>query len=368
MELNPEQVKAIQKLIWEEKCIVYSQVKGKGYCHIKKNKRFKTLVFSGSGSKNYLKQFLAYEPEYKCIAQILNFKGYRQFMPFRSWDECWDLYKTTGYNHRYLNEVIISNNACKPYLDIEWKDKNIKKCKLDRFIKKLICDVKTIFKNRYKLVLKSEHILITEAHGDDKISFHVVINYVANNVYFAYQTNRKRNDNSAWDLYNALIDFDECYKNVIDESVYTLDREFRAIYSTKYGEHRHLVPINSKHEGIIKNKLDYFVTHFDKNKKIKIIETPKYIHHKFNVIKRVNRVSEIKGDHVQDYKRKDDDKNQDILDRIYELLQFIHPTAYFTNKTQDGNGWRFSYHDKSEVCFTGKTHQHNGNIMDLLYL
>jgi hypothetical protein len=363
MELTEKNIRAIQRLLWEEKSIVHHQVKSKGFCNVRKNLRFGTWVFSGSGSKNYLKQFLAYEPEYKCIAQILNCKGYRQFIPFKTWQECWDIYKTTGYEHRYINEVILSDNPCKPYLDIEWKYETIDEAELNTFIKRLIKDIKFAFKCRYNINLRDEHILITESHGSNKVSFHVVINCIINNTYYAYATNRKKYNNSAWDLYVALTEYNKSYEKVIDNSVYTLDREFRAIYSTKFGEHRHLIPYGStSYRKFVSNYLDYFVTHFDNDIPIRIIKTPAYVHPKHNLIKRVNKLSEITGNHVKDYKvnYKYCDAEKDILDRIYELLQFVHPTAYFTNKTQDNNGWRFSYRDKSEVCYTGKVHQHNG--------
>ena len=50
--------------------------------------------------------------------------------------------------------------------------------------------------------------------------------------------------------------------------------------------------------------------------------------------------------------------------RIKELLQTIHPTAIFTNKSKD-NGYRFSYSDKTEPCFTGKKHKNNGFVVFL---
>ena len=36
MELTQDKIKQINKLLWEEKAIVYNQVKGKGYCHVNK--------------------------------------------------------------------------------------------------------------------------------------------------------------------------------------------------------------------------------------------------------------------------------------------------------------------------------------------
>ena len=41
---------------------------------------------------------------------------YRQFIPFKSWNDCWTVYKHAAYNKRYLYEMILSDNYCKPYL------------------------------------------------------------------------------------------------------------------------------------------------------------------------------------------------------------------------------------------------------------
>jgi len=360
MELTPERVKQINKLLWEEKYIIYNPIKGKGFCNINKNKRFKSWIFKGSGSKNLLKQFLAYNPEYKCIAQIQDKNGYRQFIPFKSWESCWDVYKTAGYYKRYLYEVIVSNNYCKPYLDIEWKpETDIGDEDVSGFVDQLQQDLICIFDKRYHIELKKEHILICQAHCSTKVSFHVIINCIVDNVYCVYDTNRKKEDNSAWDLYNALVQHNEDYKNKIDESVYSLDREFRAIYSTKYDQIRQFVPYPDCKKKICNNYLDYFITHFDGKYNFTTIKTPEYIHPKKNVIFKATKINEIKGNHVADSIDLDNN-HKIILDRINELLQFVHPTAFFTGMTSDRNGWRFSYSDKSEVCYTGHTHKNNG--------
>lgn len=355
METNSEQLKQINKLLWEQKFIIYQPVKSKGYCNVIKSKRFNSWIFKGSGSKNLLKQFIAFNPEYKCIAQIQDSGGCRQFIPFKTWDDCWTAYQHTGYYKRFLHEVIISNRPCKPYLDIEWIEENATKNNHCEFIDQLKIDLKYIFDNRYGLELKDQYILITQSHRENKVSFHIVINILINNCYYAYATNRAKHQQSAWDLYIALINLNRpLYESKIDKSVYSLDREFRAVYSTKHGQITMFSPIIDTSDRFVNNYLDYLITHFDPLCDIKIIQTPEYIPAK--VIKHLKdggRLNDYKGHHTNDY-------NDDILTRIYELLQFIHPTAKFTNKTPNDNGWRFSYTDKSELCYTGHTHKSNG--------
>ncbi len=350
-----------QRLIWEESKILFEPDKRcVGKCNPVKSDKYKTWIFKGIGSKNLLKQFLTFEREYKCIAQIQDNNGYRQFLPFTSWEQCWEAYRKIHYKHRYLNEVIVSDNYCKPYIDIEWKtEDDTDNIDFSPFIDKLLNDIINVFANRYKLTINNSHILISKAHAKKKVSFHVVINCVINGVYYACKTNRKREDCSAWDLYVVLTTLDPEYKNKMDESVYSLDREFRAIYSTKYGEMRHLVPYKDIYTKFCPNYLDYFVTYFDKDKQIQLINMPEYVCPNRDVLRKANKITDIKGVYFK-YPKNDSDIDKQVLDRVYELVQVIHPTAFFTNMTQKRDGFRFSYNDKNEPCYTGRLHQHNG--------
>lgn len=49
-----------------------------------------------------------------------------------------------------------------------------------------------------------------------------------------------------------------------------------------------------------------------------------------------------------------------MIDRLLEMVQKIHPTAYFTNKSENDDAYRFSYEDKNEICFTSHVHKSNG--------
>lgn len=173
MEGNPEHLKAINKILWEEKFIQQHQVKGKGYCNISKSVRFNSYIFKGSGSKNLLKQFLEHNDSYKVAAQIQDINGFRQFIPFKSWEDAWKTYQHSGYYKRYLYELILSNKPCKPYLDIEWESPTPTSHLDDHtlFLDKLIKDIIQIFDTRYNLSIKKDHVFISQCHREPKISF-----------------------------------------------------------------------------------------------------------------------------------------------------------------------------------------------------
>lgn len=313
-----------------------------------KSKRYGTYIFSGVGSKHTLRRFLEYNEEYKVVAQILDKKGYRQFIPFKSWEDCWEKYKHEKYISRHLSEVVLSDRVCKPYLDIEWEEKNANEGDYSEFIRKIKVDIKRVFKERYKIGINEKNIKISSSHSEKKVSFHVTVN---ENI--AYKTNLKNTSDSAWDLYVALTEMDKTYKGKLDESVYSLDREMRAVYSTKYGEYRPLVPLGEKFKNglFCDDVLDHLITNISKPEMIK---TPEYVNPKREIIRGIEKISELKGNHVTS-------KTEDeIIIRIKELLQAIHPTASYTGKTQDNMGWRFTYEDRTETCYTGHIHSNNG--------
>ena len=273
-------------------------------------------------------------------------------------ENAWESYIHAAYYKRYLYELILSDRPCKPYLDIEWESTDINKENCTEFLHVISNDIIQIFNARYNLKVTQKNILVSQCHRNNKISFHIVINLLLNNQFIAYKTNRAREKDSAWDLYRALLETNETlYKGKIDESVYSLDREFRAIYSSKYGNLTPFLPIDQDitNTKFIDNCLDYFITHFPERNNIHYITTPEYI--PISVKKHLaskKNINEYRGNHEIDY------PDSNILTRFSELLQSIHPTAYFTGKTSDGRGWRYSYHDRDEACYTGHTHKHNG--------
>ena len=130
-------IKIISKLLWEEKHILHDHKQGKGFLSVTTSKRFNSYIFKGTGSKNSLKQFMHFNNDFKIAVQIMDKNGYRQFIPFKSWNHCWDSYKHEAFHKRYLYEVILSDKPCKPYLDIEWNVKRSYKDKHLDFLNKI---------------------------------------------------------------------------------------------------------------------------------------------------------------------------------------------------------------------------------------
>lgn len=334
-------------------------------CAITKIIRYSSFMFHGYGSKNILRYFMNKtqdDPEYgfQKIVQILNDKGFRRFIPIKSWDTFWKDYKDEPIKYRYLFELIRSDQPCKPYLDIEWVEKKGDPRTKDysEFIDKLCNDLIVIFDKRYDILINMESIMISTSHSAKKVSFHVVIDKQIGKKTLAFRTNRKGCPESAWDMYIALIELDDSYEKVLDGSVYTTDREFRVLYSNKTTEFRPFVPYTNKHRklresAIIKKSnrgcMRYIVT-YSPNNEYYHISTPdvpeKYAHMNRSYYDPTTFIPPTYTDKT--------------INHLIQLAQKVHHTAEYTGRSSCGKGWRFSYRDKNEPCYTGEYHESNG--------
>lgn len=351
-------VEQIKDIKWGEKIYVNSEpfINLSKYrnCIITKNIRFSTYIFSGRGSKKILRYFMKKTENdnkygYKNILQIINTKKQRQYIPIICLKKFWNNYKDVPVKDRFIFEVICSDRPCKPYLDIEWKaiNNNIQN-KYNIFITHLIKDIKNIFQNRYNIELNDSDILISSSHSKTKVSFHIVINRYIDNKLLVYNTNKKGYKNSAWDLWRALVDINQKYKDVIDESVYSIDREFRTLYSNKIEQYRPFVPYgktirqDTKIRTSTKKCLQYFVTYFNTNI-FYFISTPDIdnIQYNYNI-----------------YSPKIYTNNK--INNLIKLIKPYHETVIYTGESSCGTGWRFTYENRDEPCYTGHKHNSNG--------
>ncbi len=361
-------VDKIKKMKWGDTIRVesdpyYIPSCGKRYCTIKKLIRFSTFLFSGYGSKTILRFFIEKtksDPEhgYEKIIQLLDNRSFRRFLPIKSWEFFWENYSDEQIKNRHIFELIRSDQPCKPYLDIEWYVDSLEDArKMDHsiFVNKIQCDLITIFKNRYNVEIYNNDILIASSHSEDKASFHIVIDKTIDGNTVGFKTNRKGYPESAWDLWVALIEHDLSYENVLDGSVYSNDREFRAIFSNKTSEFRPFIPYSSntidKNDIIKLNTsmcLRYIIT-YSPNNTYKYIDTPE-IGAKYSVI---NKKYCVDGSMSHRY-------TNNKINYLINLIKSMHRTVEYTGRSSCGTGWRFSYTNKNEPCYTGNIHESNG--------
>jgi hypothetical protein len=376
-------------------------------CRVEMSKIYNFPCFMGKGSKNLAKYYMNKNKNYKYLLQI-TCKKTRSFVPITSWNIFYNRVKNMKMVYRNIYEVVNSDKPCKPYLDIEWliKDKyfeeiiNYKKIKhfikkndyldnsfFDDFVQNLKNDIIYIFKEEYDIDLLGDSIYISSSHSTQKISFHVVIThkiiYKKQEKTLVYKINKKKFQDSAWDLYLRLIEHDRRYTDILDEAVYSTDREFRALYSNK-----------SKEIFFDERKMDfrplikfaddlYFIK---KNSMISDLGNDKYSEYKKYLITPFGKYHCIKTpllkeSYILEKKTKKSIhkkikniyyKNDYEINYLLNLIKPIHPTAFFTGKSSFGNSYRFSYEDRTEKCYTGNTHSSNGFVVikedDTIYM
>jgi len=368
-------------------------------------------AFSGKGSKNAMKEHaLLSEDSNTAFVQFLNGHSYRNFTYFKNWQLALKHLPFYTNKQRYIYEMILSGRPCKPYLDIELMyDTQPNQTFLANLVTELKIDICNIFKTDYNIEIQTTDIYVLDscavkADLKFKLSYHFIISTKDNQVLF--KTNRKEIENSAYHLAKALSDKKPKYKEMVDLSVYTTDREMRTINSYKTPtDLRQLKPLDYQN-----NDLDYIITSFDMEKKHVFIKTP-FVYVNDGVVKIkapkkadkkdvkianvvddkignkignkiVNKVVNILDENVEILEEDDDNKvdnkivgqDKNILEkpfenkqdrRILELVkENIHETSFFTECKLVNNKpiYSFNYTDKTEPCTISPTPQHHDNI------
>jgi hypothetical protein len=379
--------------------------------NIHQNKHY--TAFSGKGSKNAMKEdALLNDITNTAFVQFLNGHGYRNYTYFKNWEMALKYLPFYTNNQRYIYEMILSDRPCKPYLDIEQHlDTKPDDAFLANLVDELKGDICNIFRTDYNIEIQTTDIYVLDSCAMKdatkfKLSYHFIISTKDNQVLF--KTNRKELEHSAYHLAKALYDKNPKYKEMVDLSVYTTDREMRTINSYKTPtDLRQLKPLNYQN-----NDLDYMITAYDLEKQHSFIKTPfVYLNDvaakvkaglkrkagKKDVVKKViDDVDDVADKNTVDNIDKVVDKRNILDDGIeyeeliknikvdnpdkiihqklfankqdYKILEMvkenIHETCFFTESKLVNNKpiYSFNYTDRTEPCTISPTPQHHDNI------
>lgn len=312
------------------------------------------MIFKGCGSKDIAKYYMKKSGD-KYLVQLYDENGYRRYVPIANWRTFWLSSKYERVGKRYMFEMILSHKPCKPYFDIEWESDNAQTRDYSKVINTLCNDLIDIFDKRYNIDLDLDDIKISSSHKTNKASFHITIHKIIDNKIVMFDTNKKGFRNSAWDLWGAMIEKRKNYKKILDGAVYTRDREMRTIFSNKNDDFRPFIPY-CHNENITSETL------LDKNDTLKWL---KYLVTYMPTI-HYHSIKTPKNDHYAQYCQ---NRNYDNLipqiysdskiNKIHNLAKSVHPTSQFTGISDNG-GYRFTYADKNEQCYTGYYHDSNG--------
>lgn len=153
--------------------------------------------------------------------------------------DCYEYMKSLDKSQRCMFELITKNKPVKPYFDIDidisdYKNHDdVKILSFDDFANTIksqaIDSMLKVFIENFKINLSvGNDIIAYYSHGDNKRSFHVVINN-----YMCENTSEARS------IYDMVIKYvDEKYRSFIDHSVYKKVQQFRLLLNMKFGTSR----------------------------------------------------------------------------------------------------------------------------------
>ncbi len=334
------------------------------------------LSFSGTGSKDKMKENAILQPvEQTAFVQFLTDK-YRNFTCFDNWTSALE-YLPYSNKMRFLNEIIMSHRPCKPYLDVEaYLDFDPDLIYKTNFLTELKNDIISIFKTDYGKTITTSNIFVSDSSNHTinpehkyKLSFHLTITTRQPQILF--KTNKKQSENSAYHLAHALNNLKDKYEQFVDTNVYSTDREMRTVYSYKsLSDLRQLIPFDSNIEI---DPLDYLITSFDLEQPYEFIHIPFVFNNELATKirstekvpkKKPTDINIIAGDEILDFKYSA--KQKIINDRIVLMVQEnIHQTAYLKKIVDEIDKpiyYYFDYKDHTDICTISKKPQTHESI------
>ena len=151
----------------------------------------------------------------------------------------WSQYQKTKRKNHY--EIIPPDVECKLFLDLEF----LKKCNQEKngqeMTEHLLCKIIMILNHEFDLQISRDHCVVMESCSKEKYSSHVIFNgFCFQNIsqtgqFVEYILNKFSEDEK------ILFSVNDKYGNnvpYIDTSVYNRNRQFRIIFSSKFGQVR----------------------------------------------------------------------------------------------------------------------------------
>ncbi|OHT08410.1 hypothetical protein TRFO_23091 [Tritrichomonas foetus] len=175
-----------------------------------------------------------------------NSEGKRSFF-INTFSEVFDLYKALKEPHVY--EVIVENRPCHLYFDVEYKFEEHPEYKGDEMVNRLIS---LVDEKLFEIFGQDDYEVIhLDATSEVKFSRHLIFR----SDYFCFSNNRQ----VATFVQKEILSDPEMAL-IVDPAVYSKNRNFRCIWSTKQanGAKYPLVPIDGKNTNPHDSNLDFF--------------------------------------------------------------------------------------------------------------
>lgn len=194
-------------------------------------KFFSFLVKNEDEKKEYLMTENVSFYDRKLLICKVDEDDYKKFACFRNYIEFFKYMESQTVKSFF--EVILGNFKQKPHFDIDIKPIYINE-NLDLFCEKLLDKLITscinVLSTKGINIIIERDILIYDSNGEDKRSYHLVINNYSHS-----------NNYEAKEFYRLVVENmnDEKYSQFIDHMVYSTKQQFRTLYSSKIGSNRY---------------------------------------------------------------------------------------------------------------------------------
>jgi hypothetical protein len=247
----------------------------------------------------------------------------------------------------HLEEAIKAGCPCKPHLDLE-RDGGLPDGEtLETVIEAFEKEIMDIFGSDYGHELPKEAFnWIPCNYGPGgKFSLHLVVS--SHSPQFVYRSNLAppADPQGAGHLARKLGQrLPDRYAELIDQSVYTRNRGIRLPYCSKPSTpHSRLIPLDES-----KQYADACITWFDDY--VQTIKVPDVLLRAVRTEERPAKLGHQSPKAASMYE----------VQRCTELVQILHPTAY---RRGSANSLNFSWHDRSEPCYSGHVHAGERDIL-----
>jgi hypothetical protein len=272
--------------------------------------------------------------------EVRRLRPSREYGSYVDWPTAYPLLR----GQRHLEEVIKEGCPCKPYLDLERDGGLADGDTLKTVIAAFQEAINRIFREDYNLELAEDAFawIPCDYGPGGKFSLHLVVS--SHSPQYAYSSNlaAPADSQGAGHLARRLGQLlPDRYSELIDQSVYTRNRGIRMPFCSKPSTPRSLlIPLDGS-----KPRADACITWFD-DADVRVILVPSSI---------PDVVSANRPRSRPEHFRYQSPKAADAyaVQRCTELVQSLHPTAY---RRGSANSLNFSWHDRSEPCYSGHLH------------
>lgn len=318
---------------------------------------FGTTWELGDGSKDRAKS-TANLYGHACVVQLnCPDSGWRRFGSYATWDACRAATQVLRGTRRHLFEVISHDKPCKPYLDIDSETLPAPYQDVQQLVDHLQALVTRVFNEDYLIDLQPDAFQWLHSPNPKKMSLHLVIS--THSPQLVFRSNHFSDPQGAAHLARRLAELDpECAGKIVDQAVYTRDREMRVCGASKFGKDSVLQPLRAL---TLEEMIDEpplapdtsLITAMDAL--TAVICVPELVP---SIVRKANRLARTPRDIMQDGDVAED--SPFAISRMLELLQtHIHPTAYRERPAASEDPEklvRFNFTNRAEPCYTGVVH------------